>query len=262
VGLHHFHPHFLHDHKRHSELSNLLMTSVKSIATAYYPKPVFYLPLDMPTNDFRELHGGEAHESPEINPFIGYRGSYRLLSDHLLFDQEINILKKIRDQGLTNLNLIIPFVRSVMELIEIKRHLASLGLNRHPSFKLFLSIDTPATALSLSTYLDVGLDGLSVNLDHLIPLCLGIDPNSANMSQLLNPHHPGIQYLLTHILKIAKTIPLSVNLRGYLLTKYPDILSSLIPIGLDSVTIDPANFSLIHSSLSFAESQLVKRRAT
>jgi phosphoenolpyruvate synthase/pyruvate phosphate dikinase len=120
---------------------------------------------------------------------------------------------------------------------------------------MILSLDTPATAFSVGEYLKLGFNGISINLDHLVPMLLGIDPTSGDLQPLLDPRHPAVFSLIHQVLLECHKSNTPVDIRGFLLSKYPDLLNNFVLWGVHSVTVNSNDVISTKSALSHAESR-------
>jgi pyruvate,water dikinase len=139
------HPKKFIEEGKGSQFTDALVKGLEVFVREFDPRPVIYRATDFKTNEYRSLKGGDKYEGEENNPLIGYRGVSRYLIDQEVFRLEIEAIKKIRNElGYKNLHLMLPFVRTVEELIEVKKLLSKFGLTRKGSFELYLMVEIPS----------------------------------------------------------------------------------------------------------------------
>jgi len=197
------HPRAFIKERKQKEFINKLAEDLETFASAFDPRPVVYRFTDFRTNEYRGLKGGAAYEDEEANPMIGYRGVSRYIEDADVFELEVEALKIVRNKkGYKNLHVMFPFVRTVDQLISVKKLMAAYGLRRSGSFKVWMMVEVPSNVILLDEFIDVGIDGVSVGTNDLTMLTLGVDrdnPRVANVYSEMN------QAVLSSLEKIVKT---------------------------------------------------------
>ncbi|HLD24660.1 MAG TPA: phosphoenolpyruvate synthase, partial [Patescibacteria group bacterium] len=152
---------FIEDNKEQLFIKQMA-AGMEQIAESFSPRPVIYRASDFRTNEFRNLKGGKAYEPPEENPMMGFRGAARYIADPRVFTLELEAMKEVRNRrGHKNLHLMIPFVRTPEEMMEVKKIVAVSGLSRSSTFKLWMMVELPTNVIRIEDYLDVGIDGVS-----------------------------------------------------------------------------------------------------
>ncbi|MBO6111388.1 MAG: phosphoenolpyruvate synthase, partial [Methanobrevibacter sp.] len=142
---------------REDELINTIAENVQIVADAFHPKPVWYRTLDAPTDEFITLEGGE-NEPEEHNPMLGWRGIRRELDQPEILKCEFKAIKKLHEQGYTNIGIMIPLSQSPSELIQAKALCSEVGLEPHKDVDFGMMVEIPAAALTVEDYLDIGVD--------------------------------------------------------------------------------------------------------
>jgi phosphoenolpyruvate synthase/pyruvate phosphate dikinase len=218
------------------ELSEQLTTLCKTIA----PHPVLYKLADLQTSDYHILQDDQQREQHEINPILGYHGATRLLHDPLL-DVELEVIASLREERhLQNLHILLPFLRTVPELKELKTLLGSYKLHRSPTCKLWMTVATPASVISLEKFIEAGIDGVSIDFDNLIMLLLGIDKHNHTVSHLFDEYDPAVLWAVEHVIKTAQ----KHHVISSLIYNYPypphDLFKKLVHWGITSISV-PAN---------------------
>ncbi|MEM4272287.1 MAG: phosphoenolpyruvate synthase, partial [Candidatus Bilamarchaeaceae archaeon] len=177
------HPRKFYDEGREKEFVDRLAEGLRRFAAAFHPRPVVYRATDFKTNEYRNLKGGGKYEPEEANPMMGYRGASRYIAEPEIFKMELKAIKKVREEfGLTNLWLMIPFVRRIGELRAIREIMNRVGLYRTRDFRLWIMVEVPSTVFQIDEFCEEGIDGISVGTNDLTQLILGIDRDNATLA--------------------------------------------------------------------------------
>src|SRR3989344_2531371 len=229
----------LHDGKK-KLLVDKLSDSLSIFCRAFTPRPVVYCTTDFKTNEYRNLIGGKAYEPEEEEPPMGFRGAFRYVADEAVFDMEIEAIKHVRNKmGFKNLYMMIPFVRTVEELLKVKRIIASHGLTRSPSFKLWMMVEIPSNVILLNDFIDAGIDGISVGTNDLTMLILGVDRDSEAVAPAYDERNPAVLWALERIITTANKRGITSSVCGQAPSVYPDLTQKLVEWGITSVSISP-----------------------
>lgn len=221
------------------EFVERLAADVAEIAQAFWPKPVIYRSFDFKTNEYRSLKGGKKYEPEENNPMIGYRGAMRAIFDPELFDMELKMFKKVREeQGFKNLWLMMPFIRTVEEVKIIKKRLEKEGLLGDRDFKFFVMAEVPSIALNIDEFAKE-VDGFSIGSNDLTQLVLGADRDNEQIAAVFDERDPAVLKALGMIIQGAKRHGKYVGICGQAPSVYPEILEHLVRWGIDSVSVNP-----------------------
>ena len=217
-----------------------LADGLEKFCKAFNPRPVVYRASDFKTNEYRNLEGGGEFEPEESNPMLGYRGAFRYINDPEIFKLELEAIKKVRNEKqLKNLWLMIPFVRTVDELVRVKEILESSGLKRSSDFKLWMMVEIPSNVVLLEDFIKVGIDGVSVGSNDLTMLILGTDRDNNLVAKEFNEEDQAILWALERVVKTAKKYKITSSLCGQAASTYPDLLKKLIDWGITSVSVSP-----------------------
>ena len=229
-------------------------------AKAFNPRPVVYRATDFKTNEYRNLKGGGDFEPEESNPMLGYRGAYRYMSDPKVFELELAAIKMVRNKhGFKNLWLMLPFVRTVNELVEVKKIIASSGLSRSSNFKLWMMVEIPSNVILLEDFIKVGIDGISIGTNDLTMLILGVDRDNETISSVYNEREPAVLWALERIITIANKHSITSSICGQAPSLYPDLTAKLVEWGITSVSVSPDMLERTREIVSLAEKRLLKK---
>ncbi len=212
---------------------NLLYSEMRKVLKAFYPKPVWIRTLDAPTDEFRAMEGGE-DEPIEANPMLGFRGIRRDLFEEQHFRAEIRAIKKLIDEGLTNVGIMLPLVSNVEEVRTAKRILIEEGIPLK-KIEFGIMVETPASALIIEDLVKEGIDFVSFGTNDLTQYTLAVDRNNENVAYLFDETHPAVMKLIERVIKICKEKGVKTSICGQA-GSYPKVVEKLVLLGIDSVS--------------------------
>ena len=219
-----------------------LAEGVSSIAAAFYPQPVIVRMSDFKSNEYANLIGGERYEPDEENPMIGFRGAGRYLADSFrpCFELECAAIRKVRnDMGLSNVQVMIPFVRTVQQASDVIDLMAENGLQRgKDDLKLIMMSELPTNALLADQYLEF-FDGMSIGSNDMTQLALGLDRDSALVADLFDERDDAVKALLSMTIEACKKQGKYVGICGQGPSDYPDFARWLLDQGIESMSLNP-----------------------
>jgi len=219
-----------------------LVEGVATIAAAFYPNPVIVRLSDFKSNEYRKLLGGELYEPEEENPMLGFRGASRYIAQTFrdCFELECRAMKKVRDEmGLTNVQLMVPFVRTVEEGKGVVQLLAEHGLKQGENeLKLIMMCEIPSNALLADDFLDV-FDGFSIGSNDLTQLTLGLDRDSGLVANLFDERDPAVKQLLAMAISAANRKGKYIGICGQGPSDHPDLAEWLMDQGISSISLNP-----------------------
>jgi pyruvate,water dikinase len=258
IGIH---PKKLIHEKKSQIFVDKLADGIGQICKAFGERPVVYRASDFKTNEYSHLKGGEQYEPNEPNPMLGYRGAYRYIHDADVFDLELEAIKKVRNEmGYKNLNLMIPFVRNVKELQEVKKIVIASGLSRTASFKLWMMVEIPVNVILLDEFIDVGIDGISVGTNDLTMLMLGTDRDNETVAADYDERNPAVLWALQHIIRTAHKRGITVSVCGQAPSSHPDVAEFLCKEGVTSVSVTPDVIEKTRQVFYDTEKKLITHR--
>ncbi|MCL5970293.1 MAG: phosphoenolpyruvate synthase [Patescibacteria group bacterium] len=245
------------DGKKHLFIEKLA-EGLEQFCKAFNPRPVVYRASDFKTNEYRALIGGKEFEPVEPNPMLGYRGAFRYISDPRVFELELEAIKHVRNKlGYKNLWLMIPFVRTVKELIEVKKIISVSGLHRSPSFKLWMMVEIPSNVILLEKFLYVGVDGISIGSNDLTMLILGTDRDNSEVAREFDEQNEAVLWALEHIIKTAHKNKVTVSICGQAPSLYPNLVENLVKWGITSVSVSPDAIEHTRELVSQVERKII-----
>ncbi len=219
-----------------------LAEGVATIAASFWPKPVIVRLSDFKSNEYRKLLGGEIYEPEEENPMIGFRGASRYIAHSFrdCFELECLAMKKVRgEMGLTNVQLMVPFVRTVEEAREVVRLLEESGLKRGvDSLKLIMMCEIPSNALLAEQFLQY-FDGFSIGSNDLTQLTLGLDRDSGLVAHAFDERDPAVKVLLSAAISTCNRLERYVGICGQGPSDHADFAEWLMDEGIQTISLNP-----------------------
>lgn len=256
------HPKKFIEDKKQSLFVSQLAEGMGQIAESFSPRPVIYRASDFRTNEFRNLKGGKAYEPAEDNPMLGFRGAARYIADPRVFELELEAIKVVRNKrGLKNLHLMIPFVRSPKEMLEVKQIVAGAGLTRSSNFKLWMMVEIPTNVILIEDYLDIGLDGISFGSNDLTMLILGTDRDNSEVAHDFRETDPAVMWAFERVIKACVKRGVTTSMCGQAPSDYPDLVEKLVEWGATSVSVNIDSVDNVRRTIADAEQKRVTRRS-
>ncbi|MDP4537438.1 phosphoenolpyruvate synthase [Alkalimonas collagenimarina] len=219
-----------------------LTEGIATLACAFAPQKVIVRMSDFKSNEYANLIGGRAYEPHEENPMIGFRGAARYISENFrdCFALEVEALKRVRNEmGFHNVEVMIPFVRTLEEAQDVTRLLAEHGLKRgEHGLRLIMMCELPSNALLATEFLQY-FDGFSIGSNDLTQLTLGLDRDSGLIAHLFDERNPAIKKLLEMAIQACKAEGKYVGICGQGPSDHDDFAAWLMEQGIDSVSLNP-----------------------
>ncbi|MGI6383939.1 MAG: phosphoenolpyruvate synthase [bacterium] len=234
------HPRALYDEGKGDLFIDKLSTGLAEIAAAFYPRPVFYRTTDFKTNEYHDLEGGDKYEENEANPMLGYRGISRYIREPEIFGMELSAVNKVRqDAKLTNLHLMLPFVRKPEELKAAQVLMGKAGLARERDFKLWIMVEVPSTLIRMDDFIDCGIDGVSIGSNDLTQLVLGIDRDSRKLASEFDERDEAVLRAMHTVVDVCRRRGVTSSICGQAPSFYPELVEMLVGWGITSISINP-----------------------
>lgn len=219
-----------------------LAEGVATIAAAFAPEPVIVRMSDFKSNEYANLIGGSKYEPDEENPMLGFRGAARYVSESFrpCFDLECEALKRVRNEmGLMNVQIMIPFVRTVQQAKDVLAVMAENGLERgKDDLKVIMMSEIPTNALLADQYLE-HFDGMSIGSNDMTQLALGLDRDSALVADTFDERDDAVKALLAMTISACKAQNKYVGICGQGPSDHPDLARWLLDQGIESMSLNP-----------------------
>ncbi|AUQ25882.1 MULTISPECIES: phosphoenolpyruvate synthase [Dickeya] len=231
-----------------------LKEGIATLASAFWPKRVIVRLSDFKSNEYANLLGGTRYEPEEENPMLGFRGAGRYVSPNFraCFALECEAVKRVRNgMGLTNVEVMIPFVRTVAQAEAVVAELANQGLKRGENgLKIIMMCEIPSNALLADEFLK-HFDGFSIGSNDMTQLTLGLDRDSGVVSELFDERNDAVKALLAMAIRAAKKQGKYVGICGQGPSDHEDFAAWLMDEGIDSLSLNPD--TVVQTWLSLAE---------
>ncbi|HWC55039.1 MAG TPA: phosphoenolpyruvate synthase [Chitinophagaceae bacterium] len=220
-----------------------LAQGVATIAAAFYPKEVIVRMSDFKTNEYANLIGGKDFEPEEENPMLGFRGASRYYNDLYKegFRLECEAIKIVREEmALVNVKVMIPFCRTVEEGKKVVEVMKKNGLDRSkdPSLEIYVMAEIPSNVMLAEEFAEI-FDGFSIGSNDLTQLTLGIDRDSAIISDLFSEQNPAAKQMIAMMIEKAKDAGAKIGLCGQAPSDFPEFAGFLVHHGIDSISFNP-----------------------
>src|SRR5687767_11127305 len=239
-----------------------LVEGVATIAAAFWPKPVIVRLSDFKSNEYKKLLGGERYEPDEENPMLGWRGASRYIAPDFkdCFELECAALRKVRDElGLTNVELMVPFVRTLGEAEQVLELLKQNGLERgRNGLKIVMMCELPSNAILAEEFLEL-FDGFSIGSNDLTQLTLGLDRDSGLVAGSFDERDAAVKTMLSMAIRACRKHGKYVGICGQGPSDHPDLARWLMEQGIDSMSLNPD--TVVSTWMSLAEAPAAKKSA-
>ena len=215
---------------------------MSTIAAAFAPQPVIVRLSDFKSNEYANLIGGRRYEPDEENPMLGFRGAARYIAESFrpCFELECAAIRKVRNEmGLTNVQLMIPFIRTVNQAKQVIDLLAENGLERgKDDLKIVMMSELPTNALLADQYLE-HFDGMSIGSNDMTQLTLGLDRDSALIADVFDERDDAVKAMLKMTISACKRHNKYVGICGQGPSDHPDLALWLVEQGIESMSLNP-----------------------
>ena len=219
-----------------------LTEGIATLGAAFFPKPVIVRLSDFKSNEYSSLTGGKQYEPEEENPMLGFRGASRYIADSFreCFELECRALKKVRDEmGLTNVEIMVPFVRTVSEAAQVIELLKSNGLERGKNgLRVIMMCEIPSNAILADQFLQ-HFDGFSIGSNDMTQLTLGLDRDSGIVAGQFDERDPAVKAMLAMAIQACRKAGKYVGICGQGPSDHPDLAEWLMEQGIDAISLNP-----------------------
>lgn len=257
------HPCAVIEEGRSQELIDKLAEGIAKVCRAFYPRPITLRTSDFKTNEYRDMKGGADYEPNEDNPMIGWRGCSRYVSDSYreAFMCELKAIKKVRDEmGFKNLNMMLPFVRTIEEVEDITEMMKSVGLRRGKDFKLYFMAEIPVNIFMADEFCKY-CDWFSIGSNDLTQLTMGCDRDSDILGHMgyFDERNEGVKRAIAQLIKVAHENGKHVSICGQGPSVYPEFTEFLVEQGIDCISLNPDTFNKTKRIIASAEQKIILR---
>ncbi|MBS3151832.1 phosphoenolpyruvate synthase [Candidatus Woesearchaeota archaeon] len=237
------HPLYMIQNGQQQEYIDKLSDGIAKVARAISPKPLIVRFSDFKTNEYKNLVGGDKFEFSEDNPMLGFRGCSRYLSEDFreAFRLEVLAVKKLREQGLKNVHVMLPFVRTVDDVRKCSKFLESEGLVNNHEFRIYIMAEVPSVAFVPEDFAELNIYGASIGSNDLTQMTLGVDRDSAKLGRMgyFDERNPAVLKAMSNIIRGFRKHNKKVSICGQSVSEYEEIVEFLVKEGIDSVSVNP-----------------------
>lgn len=253
------HPHTMIARGLHGEYVAKMSSALSRIAAAFGTRPVIYRAIDLRTNEFAHLEGGDI-EHHEDNPMIGYRGCFRYVREPELFALDLDVIAETR-KNYPNVHLMIPFVRTEWELARCLAQLDAHPLGADHRMLRWVMAEIPSVAHWIPRYAAMGIDGVSIGTNDLTQLVLGVDRDSEICQELFDTMDPAVLETIDTIIERATLAGMTTSLCGQAVSTNPTLAEHLVRQGITSVSVTPDAVDTARHAIAVAERRIILARA-
>jgi pyruvate,water dikinase len=219
-----------------------LAEGVATLGAAFWPKPVIVRLSDFKSNEYSSLAGGQRYEPHEENPMLGFRGASRYIAASFreCFELECRALRKVREEmGLTNVEIMVPFVRTVAEGRQVLDLLAEYGLKRGENgLRIIMMCEIPSNAILADQFLEL-FDGFSIGSNDMTQMTLALDRDSGLVAELFDERDPAVKHMLHLAIQACRKAGKYVGICGQGPSDHPDLAQWLVEEGIESLSLNP-----------------------
>ena len=237
----HEHPMHLIETGRRDFAIDTLAEGMRKVCAALAPCQVVLRLSDFKSSEYRDLNGGDKYEPEESSALLGFRGASRYYDERYApaFLLELEAIKKVRNEfGFKNLQVMIPFCRTVKEAAEVTRIMAEHGLQRNADFKVWLMAEIPANII-LADQFNQYVDGYSIGSNDLTMLVLGCDRDNETVQHIYDERNLAVKRAIKHLIETAHKDGKTVSICGQAPSVYPEFCEFLVKHGIDSISVNP-----------------------
>ncbi|MBW1895901.1 MAG: phosphoenolpyruvate synthase [Deltaproteobacteria bacterium] len=260
------HPRLLLEEGGGQLMVEMFSRGLGQVAEAFFPRPVVYRCLDFKPDEFLELPGGDKYERDHVgpNPMIGYRGQYRYTKEDDIFRLELRAIRQAREaMGLTNIWVMIPFVRTVRVFRETIKIMAEEGLDHKTNrdFQLWIMVEVPSACFMIEEFCKEGIDGVSFGTNDLTMLVLGVDRNDTSVQELYDERNLGVLRAIAYTMAVCNKHGVTTSICGQAPSVYPDYLEFMIRCGCTSISVNPDTVVSSRRSVAMLEQKIQMEKA-
>ncbi|MBE8997345.1 phosphoenolpyruvate synthase [Nostoc sp. LEGE 12447] len=239
---------------RQAELLELWSEQIRQFARAFAPRPVFYRSLDWRSQDLPSLSDNLEY-SPQS--MLGERGTFSYLRNPAVFELELQALARVQQAGYSNVNLLLPFVRTVEEFVFCRRKVEQALLTEVSQFQLWMMAEVPSVLFLLPEYVKAGAAGISIGTNDLTQLLLGVDREQGQLAKVFNERHPAVMGAIAQLIQMAKSAGIPCSICGQAPALYPEIIDKLVEWGITSISVEPEAVERTYQAIARAEQRLI-----
>ncbi|NEP62790.1 MAG: response regulator [Symploca sp. SIO2G7] len=246
---------------RKQELVERLTQQIIPFAATLAPRSILYRSSDWRSPEFQFLASETPTTQSEVNPILGLRGTLRYLQDPTSFEVELAALAQVYSYGYTNVQLMLPFIRTVEEFTFCRRYVEQVGLTDNPHFQLWIMAEVPSVLFLLPDYVQAGVQGVSIGTNDFTQLLLAVDREQMLSNSSLNARHPAVLRAIQQLIAAARAAAIPCSICGQAPALYPEIIDLLVEWGITSISVDVHDVEVTYQAIARAEQRLLLEAA-
>lgn len=246
---------------RESEFVELMSDRLTQFACAFSPRPLFYRSFDLlPFNPLKEATS-LSNSREDAHDILGLHGTFNYMLDSTLFDLEIKVLERVYRSGFKNINLILPFVRTLEEFVFCRGRIEEIWKEKPANFEIWIMAEVPSVLFLLPEYVKAGVRGISIGTNDLTQLLLGANREQAEIATALPPYHPAVMRAIKQLISLANTAGIPCSICGDAPALHPQIIDDLVRWGITSISVNPNAVEATYRAIARAEHRLLLEAA-
>ena len=190
---------------------------------------------------------------------LGLRGTFSYQVDPILFDLELEALRQVQQLGYSNVQLILPFVRTVEEFVFCRQRIEAVGLFQVPQFQLWIMAEVPSVLFLLPDYVRAGAQGVAIGTNDLTQLLLGVDRDQSLMATGFDTQHPAVMAAIGQIIRMAQQAGVPCSICGEAPARDPEMIAALVGWGVTSISVSPGALEQTYRAIAQAEKQVTSK---
>ena len=239
-------------------LQHNLTNLITQFATSFAPRPIFYRSCDWHWGGI-EIDSSEVtmNNHSSVSNLLGRRGTFNYRLDPTFWELELAAIAQVYDAGHTNVNLILPFVRSVEEFRFCRRRLEQLGLTDQASFQVWIMAEVPSVLFLMSEYVAAGVQGIAIGSNDLTQLLLGVNREQGEIAGYFDERHPAVLAAMKQLIETAQNHGIPCSICGQAPSQYPEIIDHLVRWGITAISVEKNAVATTYQAIARAEQRLI-----
>jgi pyruvate, water dikinase len=240
---------------------------IMQFVQGFAPRPIFYRSLDIQINELHETESLQHHtvqsrysDTQTVKP-LAYRGTFGYMQNSAMFELELTALAQVQQAGYRNINLILPFVRTVEEFVFCRQKVEQAGLTTVSQFQLWIMAEVPSVLFLLPEYVKAGVQGIAIGTNDLTQLLLGVDREQGKLASSFDAQHPAVMGAIRQLIYMAKNANIPCSICGQAPALYPEIIDQLVQWGITSISVEPEAVQKTYYAIARAEQRIILETA-
>jgi len=243
---------------RKTQLLERWCEMVIQFASGFAPRSVFYRSLDWRSH---ELLSFKESIKSSAQGMLGERGTFSYIENPAIFEMELAALAAVQEAGYSNIQLLLPFVRTVEEFSFCRQKVEQAMLTQVPQFQLWIMAEVPSILFLLPEYVKAGVQGISIGTNDLTQLLLGVDREQGHLATVFNERHPAVMAAIAQLIQMASSAGIPCSICGQAPALYPEIIDQLVQWGITSISVEPEAVERTYEAIARAEQKLILQAA-